>query len=65
MWDKLNTGLGTRRKGVLNHLSSSAGQGLQGFLTGGDLLVYHIFARLARDVRTRIVLDEGPTTQTR
>ncbi len=39
-------------------MSSSAGQGLQGFLTGVDLLVYHIFAQLARDVRTRIVLDE-------
>ncbi|KAJ3488489.1 hypothetical protein NLG97_g6193 [Lecanicillium saksenae] len=39
-------------------LSPSAGEGLQGFLTGGNLLVYHIFARLARDVRTRIILDE-------
>ncbi len=42
----------------LINLSSSAGQSLQGFLTDGDLLVYHIVARLARDVRTRIILDE-------
>jgi len=40
----------------LINLSSSTG--LQGFLTGADLLVYHIFTRLAYDVRTRIVLDE-------
>ncbi|KAJ4146823.1 hypothetical protein LMH87_001382 [Akanthomyces muscarius] len=44
-------------------ISPSAGEGLQGFLTGGDLLVYHILARLARDVRTRIILDEPGTIQ--
>lgn len=43
--------------------SPSAGEGLQGFLTGGDLLVYHIFARLARDVRTCTILDEPTVIQ--
>lgn len=47
----------------LINLSPSAGDGLQGLLTGGDLLVYHILARLTRDVRTRIVLDEPPVIQ--
>jgi len=44
----------------LINLSPSAGDGLQGLLTGRDLLVYHILARLTCDVRTRIVLDEPP-----
>ncbi|KAI1317213.1 hypothetical protein F5Y16DRAFT_406697 [Xylariaceae sp. FL0255] len=39
----------------LIEMSPSAGEGLQGFLTGTDLLVYHIFVRLACNVRTRIV----------
>lgn len=44
-------------------LSPSASTSLQGFLTGGDLLVYHILARLTRDVRTRIILDEPTVIQ--
>ncbi|KAJ3498157.1 hypothetical protein NLG97_g1347 [Lecanicillium saksenae] len=47
---------------LINFLPS-AGDGLQGFLTGGDLLVYHIFARLARDVHTRIILNEPTAIQ--
>ncbi|KAJ6784302.1 hypothetical protein PWT90_04251 [Aphanocladium album] len=43
--------------------SPSAGEGPQGFLTGGNLLVYHIFAWLTRDVRTRIILDEPTAIQ--
>ncbi|KAJ3479085.1 hypothetical protein NLG97_g8410 [Lecanicillium saksenae] len=43
--------------------SSSAGETLQGFLTGGDLLIYHIFTRLAANVRTRIILDEPTAIQ--
>ncbi|OAL21280.1 hypothetical protein AYO20_11398 [Fonsecaea nubica] len=35
-------------------LSPSAGEGLHGFHTGNDMLAYHMLARLARNVRTRI-----------